>query len=105
MQTHGFASLIVPAHILAGGLALVFGYVALCATKGATLHRRSGLLYVWAMLTMSLSGAVMAALKTGSLSTSVVAGSLTFYFVATALLTVRRRADESHWIDAVAMLF
>jgi hypothetical protein len=38
-------------------------------------------------------------------SVSVVAGLLTFYFVTTALLTVRRRPHESHWIDAAAMLF
>jgi hypothetical protein len=34
---------LLPFHILAGILALLFGYVALYATKGATLHRRSGI--------------------------------------------------------------
>src|SRR5260370_27322382 len=48
-------------HFLAAGLALVFGCVALYAAKGATLHRKSGMLFVYAMLTMSLTGAVMAA--------------------------------------------
>ena len=57
----------MPAHILAGVLALVFGYVALYATKGATLHRRSGMLFVYAMVTMSLSGALMDAWKTRSI--------------------------------------
>ena len=38
--------MILPAHILAGGLALVVGYVALYATKGATLHRKSGMVFV-----------------------------------------------------------
>jgi len=38
MQTQGIAPMILPAHILAGGLALVVGYVALYATKGATLQ-------------------------------------------------------------------
>ena len=33
---------LLPVHILGGALALVFGYVALYATKGATLHRKSG---------------------------------------------------------------
>ena len=31
------------AHILAGGLALVSGFVALCPAKGARLHRKSGI--------------------------------------------------------------
>ena len=94
---------LLPVHILAGGLALVFGYVALYATKGATLHRKSGLLFVWAMVMLSLSGAIMDALKTSRVSVNVVAGLLTFYFVTTALLTVRRRPLS--WIDRAAALF
>jgi uncharacterized membrane protein len=94
---------ILPIHILAGLLALVFGYVALFARKGATLHRKSGRLFVQAMVAMSLSGALMAAL-TGS-RVSVVAGLLTFYFVTTALLTVRRHPQNFRWIDRAAMLY
>ena len=43
-------------HFLAGGLGLVFGYVALSAAKGAPLHRKSGMLFVYAMLTRRSSG-------------------------------------------------
>jgi uncharacterized membrane protein len=99
----GIVPMILPFHIVAGVLALVFGYVALFAAKGATLHRKSGLLFVFAMVTMSLSGALVAYLRTSSVS--VIAGLLTCYFVTTALLTVRRRFEESHGIDAAAMLF
>src|SRR5262249_4625063 len=99
MNTQGILSSIVPVHVLAGLTALLFGYVALAATKGAALHRRSGTVFVGAMLTMSLSGALMAAIKTGGVTVNVVAGSLTFYFVATGLLTVRR-GSKSEWIDA-----
>lgn len=94
---------LVPLHILGGVLALVFGYVALFSAKGATLHRKNGLLFVFAMATLSLTGAVMSFLKAEPVS--VVAGLLTFYFVTTALLTVRRRSEESNWIDSAAMVF
>jgi uncharacterized membrane protein len=47
-------------HILAGALGLAFGYVALYSTKGATLHRRSGMLFVYAMVTMCLGGFALA---------------------------------------------
>jgi len=97
--------MILPFHILAGVLALVFGYVALYATKGARLHRRSGMLFVYAMVTLSLSGALMDAWKTWSITVNVVAGLMTFYFVTTGLLTVRHRAQESLWIDRFAVLF
>jgi len=105
MTGQQLGSAILPAHILAGGLALVFGYVALYATKGATLHRRSGMFFVYAMITMSLSGAVMDALKTGGMTVNVVAGLMTFYFVTTGLLTVRPRAQASPWIDRAAFAF
>jgi uncharacterized membrane protein len=96
---------LLPFHILAGVLALVFGYVALYATKGATLHRRSGMVFVYAMVTLSLSGALMDAWKARSISVNVVAGLMTFYFVTTGLLTVRIRAQESLWIDRAAVAF
>ena len=95
---------LLPVHILAGGLALVFGYVALYATKGATLHRKSGILFVYAMVTLSLSGALMEALTKSLTSVNVIAGLLTFYFVITALLTVRTRGRASSWIDAAGVL-
>jgi uncharacterized membrane protein len=103
MHFDGIIHAILPLHILAGGLALVFGYAAIAAKKGATFHRRSGMLFVYAMVTMSLTGAVVAVLN-GS-GVSVVAGLLTFYFVTTAMLTVRRRPQESQSIDRAAMVF
>lgn len=90
------ASIVVSAHILGGMLALVFGYTALFATKGATVHRKAGLVFVFAMIVMSLTGAYRAAVTDSS--TSVIAGLLTFYFVVTGVLTVTR-ASRPKWID------
>ncbi len=89
-------------HIIAGLSGIASGAVALYALKGSTLHRKSGMVFVYTMLFMSASGAVMAALKPQRIS--VVAGVLTFYLVLTALLTVRPRAEGSRWLDAGAML-
>jgi uncharacterized membrane protein len=104
MPTQGIVPMILPVHVLAGGLALVFGYIALSAAKGAPLHRKSGLLFVYAMVAMSLSGALMGALNAPRISVNVVAGLLTCYLVVTALLTVRPRRQQSQWIDAVAVV-
>ena len=82
-------SLIRPIHILAGGLAIVFGFIAMFAAKGGTVHRQLGLYFVYAMVVMALGGALMALKPEGS-PTNVVAGLATFYFVTTALMTVRR---------------
>jgi uncharacterized membrane protein len=96
--------MILPFHIAAGVLALAFGYAALYVTKGLTLHRRSGVVFVYAMVVMSLSGAFMDALKTSRISVNVIAGLLTFYFVTTGLLTVRPRVRASRWIDAAGVV-
>ena len=63
------------------------------------------MLFVAAMVVMSLSGALMEALNAFKNSINVVAGLLTFYFVTTALLTVRRRHQSAHWMDRAAVLF
>jgi uncharacterized membrane protein len=89
-------------HIVAGLLAIASGAVALQAAKGGTLHRKSGMIFAYAMLFMSISGAVLAALKPQRIS--VVAGMLTFYLVITALLTVRRREAGFQRLDVAVML-
>jgi uncharacterized membrane protein len=94
---------ILPIHIAGGVLALVFGYVALFAAKGSTLHRKSGLFFVFAMVVMSLTGAFVASVN--NTPSSVIAGLLTFYFVTTGMRTVRRAAQEPHWIDTAAVVF
>ena len=89
-------------HIVAGGVALVAGYVALSASKGATVHRRSGLVFVYAMVVMALSGAIIAAV--GRTEGSVIAGIMTSYFVITGLVAVRRPAAWSPRLDVGLML-
>src|SRR5262245_59325545 len=89
-------------HVAAGLVGLMSGAVALYAAKGAALHRKSGMIFVYSMLFMSASGALIAALKSGAIS--VVAGTLTFYLVATSLLTVRRGDAGFHRIDAFGLL-
>ena len=90
-------------HILGGLIGLTSGAVALSSPKGGTLHRKSGMVFVYAMLVMSASGAVMAARIPERVS--VIAGLLTLYLVVTALLTVRRRSRGSPWLEIGAMAF
>lgn len=100
--------MLLPIHVVAGGLAIILGAVALLATKGATLHRRSGLLFVYAMLTMGISGSVLA-LRQNLTNANVLGGFMSAYFVVTALTTVRpvsawnRRLNVAALVVAVAL--
>jgi hypothetical protein len=79
--------LLLPVHIAAGGLAIIFGAAALAAPKGRWLHRKSGLFFVYAMLTMGISGSVLA--LTSWPNANVLGGFMCVYFVVTALTAVR----------------
>jgi uncharacterized membrane protein len=80
--------MLLPVHIVGGGLAIVFGAAALLAPKGGWVHRRSGLLFVFAMLTMGISGSILA-LRQSLTNANVLGGFMSAYFVVTALTTVR----------------
>jgi uncharacterized membrane protein len=94
--------MLLPIHIMAGMTALASGAVALYAAKGGWLHRKSGMIFVSAMLVLGATGAAMGALHMQRFNATQ--GVLTFYLVTTALLTVRRRIPEPRWIDTTAML-
>jgi hypothetical protein len=80
--------MLLPVHVVAGGLAIILGGTALVASKGSWLHRRSGLLFVYAMLTMGMSGSILA-LRQSLTNANVLGGFMSAYFVITALTTVR----------------
>jgi len=50
---------VLPIHVAAGGLALVLGALALLVNKGGTVHRRGGLLFVYVMLVMATTAAIL----------------------------------------------
>jgi uncharacterized membrane protein len=92
-------------HIAAGALGLLTGFIALYATKGAALHRRSGMLFVAAMLTMTVFGMVLATARGGAWAgVNFRAALLTAYLVVTGLATVRPRDAGSRWLDVGGML-
>src|SRR6266567_9274796 len=95
--------LLLPFHVAAGVIAVATGFVALFVLKGGRLHRRSGIIFVYAMLVMSLSGAVMA-LGRPSAAMNVPAGLVTFYLVITALLTVRPPSAAVRQMERAAMV-
>jgi uncharacterized membrane protein len=85
--------MLLPIHVVAGGLAIVLGAVALVTKKGGTIHRRSGLLFVCAMLVMGATASMLGFQKSPT-DGNVFAGFMVLYFVGTALTTVR---PESSW--------
>jgi uncharacterized membrane protein len=74
---------------------MILGAVALLARKGATLHRRSGQLFVCSMLTMGITASVLG---------PIPGGPMTVYFVVTALTTVRSVTAWTRWVNVSALV-
>ncbi len=94
--------MLVPIHIVAGGLGLVLGALALAARKGSRLHRRSGLLFVCAMLVMACTGTFLALHKNPT-NANAVGGLISIYTVVTALTTVRPPSKWTRIVTHVAL--
>jgi uncharacterized membrane protein len=95
--------MLLPIHIAAGGLAIVLGAVALSVKKGGTVHRRSGLLFVCAMLVMGTTASILGFRKSPT-DPNVFTGLLTGYFVGTALTTVRPVSTWTRRINAAVLV-
>lgn len=90
-------AMLLPIHIVAGMLAVVLGFTALFVKKGGTIHRRAGMLFVYAMLVMGITASILEFVQRGDV-TNVVVAVLSIYFVGTALTTVR---PPSRWTRAI----
>jgi hypothetical protein len=91
-------------HILAASLGLISGYVALYAAKGAPLHRKAGVLFVYTMLAMSFCGVIVSIGRGIAMSINIPAGLLTAYLVVTSLATVRPPKTGARWLALAALL-
>jgi uncharacterized membrane protein len=93
---------LLPIHIAAGSLAIILGAVALSVRKGGAIHRRSGRLFVYAMLVMGISASILEFVKNAAV-TNVVAALMSIYFVGTALTTVRPPSRWTRGVDVAAL--
>ncbi|MBV9191735.1 MAG: DUF2306 domain-containing protein [Betaproteobacteria bacterium] len=87
-------------HVAAGTVALAAGWVAMVARKGGTYHRRSGHIYVCAMIAMGLMAVGISVYESKE---SIAGGALAGYFVFTAWTTVRPLPQAGRQMDFVLM--
>ncbi|HEY8831786.1 MAG TPA: DUF2306 domain-containing protein [Gemmatimonadaceae bacterium] len=93
---------LLPIHIIAGSIAIIAGFISVFAVKGLKVHRKSGMIFVYSMVVLGLTGAVIATVR--HQPPNIIGGSLAFYMVITALLTVRPRDERSRWIDVAVLV-
>ena len=89
-------------HIVAGTLGMLSGFVAVFLRKGSRRHGIVGNIFVVTMLCLSSTGTILAIMK--SQPGNIVGGAVTFYFVATAWLTARRKDGAPGIFDWGALM-
>jgi uncharacterized membrane protein len=89
-------------HISAGMVGMVSGATALILRKGSPRHALVGKVFVVSMLSMAATATYLAVLK--HQDSNIGGGILTFYLVATAWLTARRKDGETSMFDWGALL-
>ena len=93
---------LLPLHVSARIVGILSGTAAMSFRKGSPRHALAGKIFVISMLTMAASAVYLAALK--HQNNNVGGGVLTFYLVATAWVTAKRRDGETSIFDWVALL-
>ncbi|HUQ87894.1 MAG TPA: hypothetical protein VM096_10070 [Vicinamibacterales bacterium] len=91
-------------HVISGALGLLTGYVALAASKGAPLHRKAGMFFVYLMVTMSITGLLVSAVRRAAPAINIPSALLTFYLVITGLTSVAAPQGWSRRFDVAAMV-
>jgi uncharacterized membrane protein len=86
-------------HVGTGVAALVAGFVALAVRKGGTWHRRSGIVFVYAMIATGIAAAGIAAYEG-----KPAGGVLIVYFVFTAWTAVRPLRGPGRRVDIALMV-
>jgi hypothetical protein len=91
-------------HIGGAAVGLVSGAAAMVARKGGRLHRWAGNVFFVGMLTMAGVGGAVAPFLPAEQVPNTIAGVFTFYLVATAWATVRRKPGETGRFEIGAFL-
>jgi hypothetical protein len=89
-------------HICAGTIGLLSGAAAISFRKVSRRHLVAGNVFVVSMLTMAISATYLAFMK--SQVANVLGGTLTFYMVATAWATARRKERGMNIFDWIGLL-
>jgi uncharacterized membrane protein len=92
----GLPFLALAFHVAMGLIGLVSGFIAITVRKGGKWHRRSGNVFVYAMIAMGITASAIAVYEGAP---TVVGGVLTAYLVFTAYTAVKPLPGDARRIE------
>ncbi len=100
-------SVVLPIHIVFGGVALFVAPCAMLTRKGKLWHRRWGTTYFWSMAVVALTAVLMSLMRSGLFFLLVALFSFYLALSGYRVLyrkTAQQRADTADWFTAALML-
>lgn len=89
-------------HIVAGSLALICGSLSMIARKGKSVHKKSGIIFFYAMMVVATSAIFLSIVKSSSFLLFV--GIFVFYQTYSGLRAIRNKTMRHNFLDAVVIL-
>lgn len=89
-------------HIGGGTIGLTSGLIAAFSRKGGYWHRKAGIVFAASMLIMATFAVYLAVVLSDQIN--IFIGVYAFYLVATAWMTVRRKAGTSGLFEKIALV-
>lgn len=96
-------------HASFGGIALLAGFVSIVAKKGQTIHKKSGLVFYYAMLTSAVMAILISLLPKHESPFLFAVGIFSMYFVLTGYRALRFKSKNpklivDQWISRIMII-
>ena len=88
-------------HIAAGGTALLTGFIAILTAKGGKVHKRSGLVFFYAMLAVAITALIIAVVK--DIPFLLAISIFSFYLNYVGYRALKNRDAKFKWYDWVVV--
>lgn len=90
-------------HIAAGCIALLVGLIPMFALKGSAIHNRTGLIYVWCMITVAATALLLCGLQPFNLLRLFLTGIavFSFYLCITGWRTTKQKRSGPMRVDKI----
>ena len=97
MNTELFLRFVLYLHIAAGATALVSGAASVIVSKGGKLHKRTGKVFFWAMILVSLTAFAISIIKDNKFLLAI--GAFSFYMNYIGYRALKRKKIKYKWFD------